>query len=74
MSNSRIGSGERGPLTTDEIRRRQNSICVARTSYRAEGVANRLERELAEDILRYGRTWETRTGFPISPIDGDISA
>jgi hypothetical protein len=29
------------------------------------GRARRMERELAEDIRRYGRTWETRTGFPL---------
>ena len=39
----------RGPLTTDEIRRRGNEIGIARY-YRADGTAHRLERDLAEDI------------------------
>jgi hypothetical protein len=66
-------AGIRGPLTPDEIRDRQNRAGIAR-HYRADGVANRLERELAEDIRRYGRTWATRTGYPLSPVGGGSAA
>ena len=67
-------AGQRGPLTDDEIRRRRNEIGLARYYYRAEGVAARMERELVEDIRRYGRFRATRAGFPIVPIDGGSAA
>jgi hypothetical protein len=66
-------AGRRGPVTPDEIRDRQNKAGIAR-HYRADHIANRLERELAEDIRRYGRTWQTRTGFPLGPIGGGSAA
>jgi hypothetical protein len=66
-------AGRRGPVTPDEIRDRQNRAGIAR-HYRADHIANRMERELAEDISRYGRTWETRTGYPLGPIGGGSAA
>lgn len=66
-------AGKRGPVTPDEIRRRGNEAGMARY-HRADHIANRLERELVEDIRRYGRTWETRTGYPLGPIGGGSAA